>query len=87
MKLREDFALKQIAGTFVVLPLGKKTVDFTGMLTLNETGRMLWELLSNGCSRDGLAEALVREYGIPMETALTDVDEYLDKLMRIGCLE
>ena len=87
MKVKKDFALKQIANTWVVLPLGAKTVDFTGMLRLNETGRKLWLLLSEGSTREKMAQALVDEYEISFENALADVNEYVEKLVQIGCLD
>lgn len=87
MKVKSGFALKKIAGSWVVLALGERTLDFTGMLTLNETGRMLWDLLVEGSTRPALAEALVSEYDIPIELAQADVNEFLDSLISAGCLE
>jgi len=34
MKLNEEFVLRQVADTWVVMPLGQTSVDFSGMLTL-----------------------------------------------------
>ena len=45
MTLKKGFMLRSIAGTHVVIPLGERVVDFNGILTLNETGAFLWELL------------------------------------------
>ena len=42
MKLKEDFLLRQVADTWVVMPIGQEMLDFNGMLTLNETGAFLW---------------------------------------------
>ena len=87
MKIKEDFVLKEVAGAWVVLPLGDATVDFTGMLTLNETGKMLWYILENGTTREDMAKALTEEYDVSYEQALSDVDEYVKKLTDVGCLE
>ena len=87
MKIKQGFALKQIAGNWVVLPLGEKTIDFTGMLKLNESGRMLWQHLEKGCSRSDLANALVSEYEVSYDQALADTDEYLEKLTLAGCID
>ena len=86
MKIKGGFSLRKIAGMWVVLPLGARTLDFTGVLTLNETGRMLWELLAEGSNRPELAEALVSEYDIPIEQAQADVNEFLESLVSAGCL-
>lgn len=87
MKLNKNFALRQVASTWVVLPLAEATVDFNGMLTLNESGALLWRTLEQGSDREGLADALTAEYDVAREQALTDVDEFLNKLLRAGCIE
>ncbi|MBO7150893.1 MAG: PqqD family protein [Clostridia bacterium] len=87
MKIKEGFALKNVAGSWVVLPLAVKNLDFTGMLSLNETGRMLWLLLEEGVSREDMAKALTEEYEVSYERALADVDVFLDKLVQTGCVE
>lgn len=87
MKISDKFVLRQVAGAWIVLPVAEKTIDFNGMLTLNETGLMLWKLLEKGSSREALAQALTDEYDVTFAEALADVDEYLGKLERAGCLE
>lgn len=87
MKLNENFVLRQVADTWVVLPLGAATVDFSGMLSLNETGALLWQALEQGGGREEMADALTKEYIVTREQALADVDEFLAKLKKVGCLE
>lgn len=87
MKIKENFVLRQIAGTWVVISLAEATVDFNGLLTLNESGLMLWKLIEKGSTREQLASALTEEYEVSYETALADVDEYLEKLNKAGCIE
>lgn len=87
MKLNENFVLRQVADTWVVLPLGAASVDFNGMLSLNETGALLWQTLEKGGEREALADALTAEYAVERQQALDDVDEFLAKLKSIGCLE
>ena len=87
MKIKECFALRQVAGTWVVLPLAEATVDFTGMLTLNETGLMLFNLLKEESTREDLAKALTDEYDVTLEQAQSDVDAFIAKLDKAGCIE
>lgn len=87
MKLKEGFALRQVADTWVVMPLGQASIDFNGMLTLNDTGAVLWQALEKGGDRDALADALVAEYDVTREAVLADVDAFLAKLSEAGCLE
>ena len=86
MKISENFVLRQVADTWVVLPVGQASVDFNGMLTLNESGAVLWHALEKGGDREALADALLEEYEVDRSTALADVDEFLLKLKEAGCL-
>ena len=86
MKLTENFVLRQVADTWVVLPVGQTSVDFNGMLTLNETGALLWHTLEKDSDRETLVDVLSAEYEVDRATALADVDEFLNKLREIGCI-
>lgn len=86
MMLKKDFALRQIADMWVVLPLGAQAVDFSAMLTLNESGAMLWKAMESGADRNGLVAALLAEYEVTETEAAADVDAFLEKLAQAGCL-
>ena len=87
MKIKENFVLRNAADTWVVLPLGEATVDFNGMLTLNDSGVILWRVLETGCDKKALIEALTNEYDVSDEIASADVDEFLQILRKAGCIE
>ena len=87
MKTKSNFALRQVAGTWVVLPLGAASSELSGMITLNETGVMLWKLLENGATREELGKALTEEYEVTLDEALTDVDAFIEKLKKVHCIE
>lgn len=87
MKLKADYVLRQIAGAWVVLPIGETAVDFSGMLRLNESGAMLWRILEQEADKQALVDALTGEYNVSSVQADADVEEFLDKLVQAGCLE
>lgn len=87
MKIKEGFVLRQVADNWVVLPVGAASVSFRGMLSLNESGVLLWNALEKGGSRDDLADALLAEYEVEREQALADVDEFIQTLTKAGCIE
>lgn len=87
MKLKKDYVLRQVAGAWVVLPLGEAAVNFSGMLKLNESGVMLWRVLEQGGGKDALVDALTGEYNVSSHQAQADVEEFLAVLMQSGCME
>lgn len=87
MKLNEDFVLRQVAGNWIVMPVGEATVNFNGMLALNETGAFIWQNLKQGHTLDRIADLLTAEYDVKREQALLDIDQFIKKLTDAGCLE
>lgn len=87
MKLKEGFLLKEIAGSWVVVPVGEQVVDFQMMMTLNETGAFLWENLKKEVSKEELSNALLSEYNVEKSVAEADIDEFLKILSEKGLLE
>ena len=87
MKINPKFILRQVADTWVVLALSDANINFNGMLSLNESGVMLWNLLEQGCTREDLVAKLTGEYIVTAEQAQADVDEFIAKLAQAGCFE
>ena len=87
MTIKSNFILRKVADTNVVLPLGASVAGFKGMLTLNASGVMLWELLVQGSTEEELALALENEYEVEHETALSDVKEFIENLKSIDCID
>lgn len=87
MKLKDNLVLRQIAQNWVVMPLAERTLDFSGILMLNDSGAMLWKVLETECSLDALVNALTSEYTVSEEEARTDAAAFLDKLRQAGCIE
>ena len=87
MKIKDGFVLRKVAGSFVVLPLASSGADFNGMLTLNESGVILWQRLAEGCSFEELTLALTEEYEVSEDTARRDAEKFVAKIAEAGCLD
>lgn len=87
MRIKEGFMLREVAGDTVVVPIGKATLDFNGMITLNETGAFLWKLLQSGATEDELIQAMLKEYDAEESVINKDVKSFITKLEGAGLLE
>ena len=79
MKLKEGFLLREIAGEIVVLPTGND-LDLNMMITLNETGKFLWEHLETETDLDGLVKAVLGEYAVEEAEARTYIEKFVAQL-------
>ena len=86
MKIKDDFVLKKLAGSYVVVPVRTRAVDFSGIIKLTETGAFLWKLLEKGADREGLISSLLSEYEVDEATAAADVDRFVGKLREADLL-
>ncbi len=80
MRIRDGFLLRDVSGACIVVPLGERVVDFNGLITLNETGRALWERLTTGCELDELVDTLVRDFEVARGDAARDVHAFMEDL-------
>lgn len=81
-----DFLLREVAGTLVIIPVGKASAKFKGMITLNATSAYLWELLETEQTKDFLVEALTTRYEVDAETATKDVEAFIEKLSLVEAI-
>ena len=85
MKLKDGFVLRTVAGETVVLPAAGVT-DFDMMITLNETGKFLWERLTAGAEEAELVQALLTEYDVAEEVAARSVATFVARLKELDFL-
>lgn len=85
MKLKDGFILRTVAGETVVLPAGGVT-DFDMMITLNDTGRFLWERLAVGAEEADLVKALLAEYDVSEQKAAESVAAFVARLKELDFL-
>ena len=86
MKIREGFVLRQVADATIVVPSGETSLDFNGMITLNETGAFLWKLLESDTDEDAMVKAMLSEYEVDENTARSGIEKFVGKLEQEGLL-
>lgn len=87
MKAVQDMILREIAGEAILIPVGKTALDMHGMISLSESGLMLWKKLQEERSMEELIGAVLEEYEVDRETASADVRAFLEKLKELNLLE
>jgi len=80
LKIKSEFILREIMGSYIVVPTGENLVDFKVMLTLNETSAFLWNLLQEEKTFDEVVYELISEYNVDEQTARQDVEEFIKLL-------
>lgn len=87
MKVTKEVLHREIAGEHILIPTGATALKVHGMMTLTESGQLLFDCLQNDCSEEDLVDAILKEYDIDRDTAAADVKSFLAKLDAVGLLE
>ncbi len=81
MIVKPGFVAKEIGGQEVIIAVGKAAEKFNGYITLNGSGKLLWEALSKGATKEELISLMLATYDVERDIASRDVDAFLNKLI------
>lgn len=87
MKIKDGFAKREIAGSNIVVPVGKNSVEFNGMITLNESGAFFWDCLTKDITVDEMVKMVTDEYDVDAEKARADIEAFVKMLDENHILE
>ena len=83
MKIKSGFAKRSIAGTNIVVPVGDKSKEFNGMITLNDSAAFFWDCFNErDISVDEAVEMVIDEYDIDEKTAKKDIEDFVAMLKK-----
>jgi hypothetical protein len=87
MKRNQDCRLKDVGGQALLVPVGAKVRDLNALITLNATGRRVWELLAEDRTAEALVAAIAAEFDVDPGRVRADVLAFLERLGRLGLIE
>lgn len=85
MKIKNGYELRNICGENIIISYGKENINFTKVITLNETAACIWNKVigTEFTVADGVA-ALMEEYEVDEATASADVEKLYDTWVEAG---
>ncbi|MBQ7960668.1 MAG: PqqD family protein [Clostridia bacterium] len=87
MKIKKDFMLRNVAGYYVVVPVGDGALNFNGVINLNESGAFLWKTMENDVTEADMVAALLGEYDVDEDRAKADVAAFVKKVSDANLVE
>ena len=81
LKVKKGFILRKLGTEYMAVAIGEASRNFNGMIRLNGTGAFYWKELKKGTTKEDLVSQTLEKYeGVTEETALHDVEEFLDTI-------
>lgn len=78
MKIRKGYTLRSLGKEYILVAEGLEAVDFSRMISMNETAAFLWKAVEDkDFEPETLENLLMEEYGITREVAQKDVASLL----------
>jgi hypothetical protein len=88
MKIKKDYVIKTIGEDIVVVPIKDEAISFNGIITLNKTGKFLFDSLQKqDLSKEELLESILETYDVSEEKASQDIDVFIKKCKKQGLME
>ncbi len=87
MKIKKDFMLREVAGYYVVVPVGEGALDFNGVINLNESGAFLWKTMEQDVTEEQMVAALLSEYDVDETRAKADVSAFVERMRQGNLIE
>jgi len=79
-KLKEHIVCRKIDDEMVLVPLVGNVADMNTIYTLNDVAAFIWEHIDTHNNKTSLAQTIVQEYDIQLETALNDINDFFSDL-------
>lgn len=88
MKTKIGFNLRQICGENVIIAEGEENIDFSNIISMNESSAYLWKKIQDKeFSEDDLVELLIEEYEVDEVTAKSDISSLVKSWLNAGIIE
>lgn len=87
MKKKNEFILRNMIDEFVLIPVGKTTEKFNGIMTLTDTGAFIYEHIESAASFEELVEMILNQYDVDKETAIQDAVLFINQMLKLGIIE
>ena len=87
MKIKDGFAKREIAGSHIVVPVGKTAMEFNAMITLNESAAFYWDCFQKDISIDDAVKLVLDEYDVEEERARADIEKFVAMLEENDIIE
>lgn len=87
MKIKDGYELRALADKYIVIAKSESNLNLTSMITLNKSGKFLFESLKENKTVEELVNLLVNKYDISEDIAKSDVLAFINILKANNLLE
>lgn len=89
MKAKPGFNIRNVCGQDLIVAEGEENIDFSNIISMNETSSYLWKKVQkmDSFTADVMADLLTQEYDVDKPTALADCEKLAAQWAKAGIIE
>ena len=89
MRTKKGFNLRSVCGEYIIVAEGEENIDFSNVISMNESSALLWKSLQQreSFTVDDMAALLISEYNIDRTTAFGDSSTLAAQWAESGIIE
>lgn len=87
VKVKSGFVMRDVAGQTVIIATGEASRSFQGMIRVNDTGKLIWQELSNGLPEQDIVTKVTSEFDVDRSQATVDVAAFIEQMRSNGFLD
>ncbi len=87
MKTKSGFILRALGDNYIIVPVGPEAQRFNGIIKINETGKLIWEMLEGSSTEDQIIDAMTEQFDIGREQAEHDVKTFIEKAAKANLID
>ncbi len=89
MKIKEGFEIQNVCGEHIIVPAGADNVDYSKIISLNETAAYLWENVApkDSFNIDDMVALLLAEYEVEESVAREDCEMIAERWREMELVE
>lgn len=89
MKAKKGFNLRNVCGEQLIVAEGKENIDFSNIVSMNETSAYLWKNIQGkeSFSEKDLVKLITAEYEVDQNTAQRDCRSLIKQWYEAGIIE
>ena len=87
VKVKGEYVLREIAGDYILIPIGETALEMNGMITMDEVGVTIWKCLEQEMTEDEILREILDNFEVEENVAREDLTEFLEKLKEANLAE
>lgn len=87
MKLKDGFVIHNSDQEQIMVAVGERAKEFSGLVRSNSTAAYIVECLKEDTTKENIIDAILQKYEVSREIVEKDVEKILEKLRSVGAID